>query len=125
MREDFKQEEEAKDYQNSTEDSTGSDDPTEQYDQTETYFIKLSGDSAYDMKIEHFDDLLQDSSVQTSWAGLDSTLIDEEFLYLEDEEADRIYKELKQRQFRRRNMEESEMRINMRMKELEALAEQG
>lgn len=63
--------------------------------------------------------------MQTSWAGLDSTLIDEEFLYLEDEEADRIYKELKQRQFRRRNMEESEMRLNMRMKELEALAEQG
>ena len=49
------------------------------------------------MKIEHFDDMLQDNSIQTSWAGLDSILIDEEFLYLEDEEADRVYKELKQR----------------------------
>jgi hypothetical protein len=69
--------------------------------------------------------LLQDSSIQTSWAGLDSILIDEEFLYLEDEDADRIYKELKQRQFRRRNMEETEMRLNMRMKDLEAMAAVG
>ena len=49
------------------------------------------------MKIEHFDDLIQDSSLQSSWAGLDSFLIDEEFLYLEDEEADKIYAQLKQR----------------------------
>lgn len=85
-----------------------SDPDADQYDQTETYFIKLTGKNAHDMKIEHFDDMLQDNSIQTSWAGLDSILIDEEFLYLEDEEADRVYKELKQRQFRRRNMEESE-----------------
>ena len=52
-------------------------------------------------------------------------LIDEEFLYLEDEEADRVYKELKQRQFRRRNMEESEQRLQNRMKNLEAMANQG
>ena len=74
------------------------------------------------MKIEHFDDMLQDNSIQTSWAGLDSILIDEDFLYLEDEEADRVYKELKQRQFRRRNMEESEQRLTNRIKELEAIA---
>ena len=71
------------------------DDPNEQYEQTETYFVKLSGQNAVDLKIEHFDDMLQDNSIQTSWAGLDSTLIDEDFLYLEDEEADRVYKELK------------------------------
>ena len=47
------------------------------------------------MKIEHFDDMIQDNSFQSSWAGLDSILIDEEFLYLEDEEADRIYAQLR------------------------------
>ena len=41
--------------------------------------------------------MIQDSSLQSSWAGLDSFLIDEEFLYLEDEEADKIYAQLKQR----------------------------
>jgi hypothetical protein len=75
------------------------------------------------MKIEHFDDMIQDSSFQSSWAGLDSMLIDEDFLYLEDEEADKIYKQLKQRQFRRRNMEETELRLSMRMKDLEAMAQ--
>lgn len=49
------------------------------------------------MKIEHFDDMIQDNSYQSSWAGLDSFLIDEEFLYLEDEEADKMYMQLKQR----------------------------
>jgi len=68
-----------------------------QYEQTETYFIKLQGGKQYDMKIEHFDDLIQDNSLQSSWAGLDSFLIDEEFLYLEDAEADKIYAQLKQR----------------------------
>ena len=69
--------------------------------------------------------MLQDSSVQTSWAGLDSILIDEEFLHLQDEEADRIYLELKQRQARRKNMEEKEQMLSNRMKELEAIAAQG
>jgi len=67
------------------------------------------------MKIEHFDDLLQDNSVQTSWAGLDSILIDEEFLYLEDEEADLKYAELKKRRLRRGNMEILEKRLYDRM----------
>lgn len=74
------------------------------------------------MKLEHFDDILQDNSIQSSWAGLDSFLIDEEFLYLETEEADKIYMQLKQRQFRRRNMEETEKRLNMRIRDLEAMA---
>lgn len=75
---------------------SGSDyDPNEQYEKTETIFIKPSGKIAYDYKIEHFDDMLTDTSVQTSWAGLDSILIDEEFLLLDDVEADRIYLELK------------------------------
>jgi hypothetical protein len=67
--------------------------------------------------------MIQDNSIQSSWAGLDSMLIDEDFLYLEDEEADKIYKQLKQRQFRRRNMEETELRFQMRMKDLEAMAQ--
>ena len=69
--------------------------------------------------------MLQDNSIQSSWAGLDSILIDEEFLYLQDDEADSIYKELKARQFRRRNMEETEMRLANRINELEALASSG
>jgi hypothetical protein len=52
-------------------------------------------------------------------------LIDEEFLYMENEEADRIYKELMQRQSRRRNMEENEMRLTNRIKELEQIGAQG
>lgn len=77
----------------------------DQHTQIETYFIKLTGERQYDLKIEHFDDMIQDDN-QGSWAGLDSYLIDEEFLYLEDDEADRIYKELKQRKFRSKNMED-------------------
>jgi hypothetical protein len=74
------------------------------------------------MKIEHFDDMIQDNTINSSWAGLDSMLIDEEFLYLEDEEADKIYAQLKARQFRRKNMEETEMRLNLRMSQLEEMA---
>lgn len=50
--------------------------------------------------------MAEDDMQQGSWAGLDSYLIDEEFLYLEDDEADKIYKELKQRKFRSKNMED-------------------
>ena len=42
-------------------------------------------------------------------------MIDEELLYAEDEEADRIYSELKARSFRRRNMEEKENRLSKAM----------
>lgn len=63
----------------------------DQYDKSEYYYIKLGQGKEYDLKVEHFDDMIQDNSFQSSWAGLDSTLIDEEFLYLEDEEADQIY----------------------------------
>ena len=44
-------------------------------------------------------------------------LIDEEMLYLEDEEADKMYLQLKQRSTARRNMEEKENRLNMAMQE--------
>jgi len=66
--------------------------------------------------------MLQDNSFQSSWAGLDSILIDEEFLYLDNEEADKIYKQLKQRQSRKRQMEETELRWSMRMRDLDAMA---
>ena len=75
--------------------STDSSLNQDEYDQTETFFVKGAGQKAYDLKIEHFDDMIQDNSFQSSWAGLDSILIDEEFLYLEDEEADKIYAQLK------------------------------
>jgi len=42
-------------------------------------------------------------------------LIDEELLYAEDAEADRIYQDLKARSFRRRNMEEKENRLSISM----------
>lgn len=77
------------------------------------------------MKIEHFDDMLNDNSVQSSWAGLDSQLIDDDFLLLEPEEADKIYMELKKRQMRRSNMEEKEQTLFNRIKELEEIAAQN
>lgn len=107
----------------SEEDDTGAPNQSEQYEQTETYFIKLNGSRTFDLKIEHFDDMIQDNANQGSWAGLDAYLIDEEFLYLEDDEADRIYKELKQRKFRSRNMEDTEQRFIKRMRDLEAMSE--
>lgn len=82
-------------------DSSAQTDDNEQYDQSEYLYIKLGQGKQYDLKVEHFDDMIQTN--QSSWAGLDSTLIDEEFLYMEDEEADKIYAQLKARQFRRRN----------------------
>ena len=54
------------------------------------------------------------NSKNASWA-IDSMLIDEEMLYLEDEEADRMYQELKQRSVFRRNLEEKENRLNIAM----------
>lgn len=92
------------------------------YEESEYLYIKLGAGKQYDLKIEHFDDMILDNSFQSSWAGLDSTLIDEEFLYLEDEEADKIYAQLKARQFRRRNIEETEMRFQARMKAFEEMA---
>ena len=37
--------------------------PDDQYDQTETFFIKFSGANTKDLKIEHFDDMLQENNV--------------------------------------------------------------
>ena len=54
------------------------------------------------------------NSKNASWA-IDSMLIDEEMLYLEDEEADKMYHELKQRSVFRRNLEEKENRLNIAM----------
>ena len=92
------------------------------YEESEYLYIKLGTAKKYDLKIEHFDDMILDNSFQSGWAGLDSTLIDEDFLYLEDEEADKIYAQLKARQFRRRNIEETEMRFQARMKAFEDMA---
>lgn len=65
----------------------------------------------YDLKTEFLD---SSNSKNTSWA-IDSMLIDEEMLYLEDEEADKMYQELKQRSVFRRNLEEKENRLNIAM----------
>ena len=65
------------------------------------------------MKIEFLENNSNNASFV--WA-MDSMLIDEELLYAEDEEADRIYQELKTRSFRRRNMEEKENRLSNAMK---------
>ena len=100
--------------------STGAD--GEQYEQSEYLYIKLKENINYELKIEHFDDTIQDNSFQSSWAGLDSTLIDEEFLYLEDDEADKIYSQLKARQFRRKNIEETEQKFQAKMRAFEEMA---
>jgi len=46
----------------SEEDDTGAPSQLEQYEQTETYFIKLNGSRTFDLKIEHFDDMIQDNA---------------------------------------------------------------
>ena len=61
------------------------------------------------MRIQFLDD-----AQSSSWA-IDGMLIDEELLYAEDAEADRIYQDLKTRSFRRRTMEEKENRLSVQM----------
>ena len=77
-----------------------------------------------DFKIEHYDDVLKENSNQQAWAGLDSKLIDEEFLYLEDEEADRIYKQLLRRFTRLQNQEEAATAMANRIEALEKLGQE-
>lgn len=81
------------------------------YDTTEVIKITLPNTKLFDLSIQFIDD----SAAGPMWA-LDSMLIDEELLYLEDEEADKKYKELKERSTRRRSMEEKENRLTMQMK---------
>jgi hypothetical protein len=83
------------------------------YDITEVLKITLPNTKLFDLSIKFMDDTQSSTSM---WA-IDGMLIDEELLYAEDEEADRIYQELKQRSFRRRTMEEKENRLTMQMKE--------
>ena len=79
------------------------------YHVLEVMQVKL-GKGALDLKIEYLD-----SGANSKTRAIDSMLIDEEMLYLEDEVADRMYQELKQRSVRRRNMEEKENRLNIAM----------
>jgi hypothetical protein len=52
--------------------------------------VKLpQGGKGYDLRIEYLDSASAKSS--GGWGAIDSMLIDEEMLYLEDEEADRMY----------------------------------
>ena len=76
--------------------------------------VQLPPQRQFELKIECLDNG-GSASKSAAWA-IDSMLIDEEMLYLEDEEADRMYQELKQRSTRRRNMEEKENRLNSAMK---------
>ena len=83
------------------------------YHVLEVMQVKLpNGGKGLDLKIEYLDSA---NSKTSNWGAIDSMLIDEEMLYLEDEEADRMYQELKQRSVRRRNMEEKENRLNIAM----------
>lgn len=61
---------------------------------------------------------LESHTDRPSW-GIDAMLIDEELLYLDDEEADRMYLALKEKSNLRRNMEARENRLSTKM----ALAE--
>jgi hypothetical protein len=69
------------------------------------------GGKQYDLKAEFLD---SSNSKNASWA-IDSMLIDEEMLYLEDEEADKMYQDLKQRSVFRRKLEEKENSLNIAM----------
>jgi hypothetical protein len=79
---------------------------------SEVVKIIIPQNRQYDLKIEYLDNNNKNS---TSMWAIDGMLIDEELLYAEDEEADRIYQELKARSFRRRKMEESENRLSNAM----------
>jgi len=74
--------------------------------------VQLPAGNKFDLKLEYLDN--SGGSSNSAWT-IDSMLIDEEMLYLEDEEADKMYLELKQRSLRRRNMEEKENRLNIAM----------
>lgn len=57
------------------------------YDTTEVLKISLPNTKLFDVSIKFLDDSQSSSSM---WA-IDGMLIDEELLYAEDEDADRIY----------------------------------
>ena len=58
--------------------------------------------------------ILQNRQERPSW-GIDAMLIDEELLYLDEEEADRMYYALKEKTTLRRNMEARESRLSTKM----------
>ena len=57
------------------------------YDTTEVLKISLPNTKLFDLSIKFMDDTQSSASI---WA-IDGMLIDEELLYAEDEDADRIY----------------------------------
>lgn len=91
------------------------------YNITEIYKVQIPQSKQFDLKIEFLDSNSKNASF--IWA-IDSMLIDEELLYAEDEEADKIYQELKTRSFRRRNMEEKENRLSISMQQEQDIEEE-
>ena len=57
---------------------------------------------------------MENRNARPSW-GIDAMLIDEEMLYLDDAEADRVYHELKAKSDRRRQMEHRQNRLSSQM----------
>jgi hypothetical protein len=57
---------------------------------------------------------MENRNARPSW-GIDAKLIDEEMLYLDDAEADRVYHELKEKSDRRRQMEHRQNRLSSQM----------
>ena len=58
--------------------------------------------------------VMENRNARPSW-GIDAMLIDEEMLYLDDAEADRVYQELKAKSDRRRQMEHRQNRLSSQM----------
>lgn len=58
--------------------------------------------------------VLENRNARPSW-GIDAMLIDEEMLYLDEAEADRVYQELKAKSNRRREMEQRQNRLSSQM----------
>ena len=58
--------------------------------------------------------VLENRLARPSW-GIDAMLIDEELLYLEDDEADKMYQALKEKSLRKRHMEARENRLSTQM----------
>ena len=83
------------------------------YKVIEIHKFQLPPNKEYDLQLDFLDSTSRHSQ---NWA-MDGMLIDEELLYAEDAEADRIYQELKARTSRRRSMEEKENRLSIAMKQ--------
>jgi len=76
---------------------------------TESHNFYIPSNQNHEFMVEHIDH--SNDMVSNSIWALDSLLIDEEMLYAEAEEADRIYQELKNKVIQRKQAKERSDRL--------------